>query len=438
VSAAGAHGRRTALLDACTLIPIRLTTTLLWLAEAGLFEVLWSDAILDEVERNLPKVGIGREQAARRVATMRHAFGAAALVDDFEHLIPDMACHVKDRHVLAASVRGGADRLVTFNGKDFPPESVDQHGIQVVHPDLFLVQLLAERPVEVVAALDRGTAALRKPPQTTREFLASLTRTVPMFANLAADAAASPQEAASPVPALVSADEDEAVAALGEPGDLTNPAQVAFTWWAGILNDLDVARALTYDPSAWGDYQWAVDMLTDRSLATKVIPAVDAPQHVAFMRFVPEVAATAQVFAAYPTSATFLALVRIEDGSWRVWGLGNGMPAAIDILGEDFARAEQFVAGGGTALVFEWLTRIAEPDPAVELIWGSLDDPLRLAMVQSWLLGTGAVAADDAQRDAQAAQLSAGEITHRCSGSSTAGLSPTIRMFTAISAASRA
>jgi hypothetical protein len=32
----------TAVLDACALVPIRLATTLLWLAEAGVFEVLWS------------------------------------------------------------------------------------------------------------------------------------------------------------------------------------------------------------------------------------------------------------------------------------------------------------------------------------------------------------------------------------------------------------
>lgn len=157
-------------MDACALIPIRLTTALLWLAEAGLFEVLWSDAILDEVERNLPKVGISREQAARRVGMMRQAFGAAALVDDFEHLIPDMTCDAKDRHVLAAAVRGGAGSLVTFNRKDFPPASTAAYGIDVIHPDLFLVRLLAERPNDVVAALERGIAAL-KHPQTTRSSL---------------------------------------------------------------------------------------------------------------------------------------------------------------------------------------------------------------------------------------------------------------------------
>lgn len=333
MSTAGQASGQTALLDACTLIPIRLTATLLWLAEAGLFEVLWSDAILDEVERNLPKVGISREHAARRVATMRHAFGAAALVDDFEHLIPDMTCDAKDRHVLAAAVRGGADTLVTFNRKDFPPESTDDHGIKVVHADLFLVRLLAESPNNVLAALERGTATLRKPAQTMREFLASLTPTVPMFANLASDALTERFAPMSPVPALVRADEGEAVAAFGEPGDFTNPAQVAFGWWAGVLEDPDLARALTFDPSAWDHYQWAIDMLSDKSLASKVIPAVDAPQHVAFMRFIPEVATPAQVFSPYLTSVIFLTLVRIEDGTWRVWGLGPGMPAARDILG---------------------------------------------------------------------------------------------------------
>jgi predicted nucleic acid-binding protein len=412
VSATHSDSARIALLDACTLIPIRLTTTLLWLAEAGLFEVLWSDPILDEVERNLPKVGISREQAARRVGMMRHAFGAAALVDDFDHLIPDMTCDAKDRHVLAAAVRGGADTLMTFNRKDFPPESTDRHDIKVVHPDLFLLRLLAERPNDVVAAVEGGTAALHKHPQTMREFLASLTSTVPMFANMAADVAVSPPTPTSPVPALVGADEGEAVAAFGEPGDFTNPAQVAFGWWAGICDDLDLARALSFDPSAWDDYQWAIDELSDKSLASKVIPAVDAPEHVAFMRFVPEVATTAQVFSTYNTSATIVALVRIDDGTWRVWGLGDGMPAARDILGEEFAHAQQFVVGGGTAVVFEWLTRIAEASPAVELIWGSLDDPLRLCMAQSWLLGSAEVTADDPQRDAQAEQLSARKSTH--------------------------
>ena len=412
MSGADRNNARVALLDACTLVPIRLTTTLLWLAEAGLFEVLWSDAILDEVRRNLPKVGISLERAARRVDAMRRGFGAAALVDDFEHLIPEMTCDAKDRHVLAAAVRGGADTLVTFNQKDFPPESAAPHGIEVVRPDAFLARLLAERPDGVLAALERGTDALRKPQQTMREFLSLLTSVVPAFANMAADLAASRFEPISPVPALVGADEDEAISAFGEPGDLLNPAQVGLRWWVGILGNLDHARALSFEPSAWDDYLWVTDELAGKSLASKVIPAVDAPNHVAFMRFVPDVAAPSQVFSTYLTKVTILVLVKVLDGTWRVWGLGNGMPAARDILGKDFASAQQFVMGGGTALVFEWLTRIAEVDPPVELIWGSLDDPLRLCMAQSWLLGTGEITPDDPQRDDQATKLAARESTH--------------------------
>ena len=48
-------------------------------------------------------------------------------------------------------------------------------------------------------------------------------------------------------------------------------------WWAGILGDLDLARALTYDPAAWGDFQSTTDLLTHKALASKVILAVDAP-----------------------------------------------------------------------------------------------------------------------------------------------------------------
>lgn len=93
------------------------------------------------------------------------------------------------------------------------------------------MRLLAEHPNDVIAALQSGTAALHKPSQTVREFLALLTPTVPMFANLAADTAAGPPAQTSPVPALVRADQGEAVAAFGEPGDFSNPAQVAFGWW---------------------------------------------------------------------------------------------------------------------------------------------------------------------------------------------------------------
>lgn len=112
--------RPVVVLDACALVPIRLATTLLWLAEAGLFQPLWSDRILDEVERSLPKLGVDPAQAKRRVSSMRDAFGAEALVDGFDGLIEQMTCDPKDRHVLAVAVHDDADTLVTFNLTDSP------------------------------------------------------------------------------------------------------------------------------------------------------------------------------------------------------------------------------------------------------------------------------------------------------------------------------
>jgi hypothetical protein len=112
---------------------------------------------------------------------MRSGFGAAAMVDDFEHLIDEMTCDTKDRHVLAAAVAGGAGTLVTFNLKDFPEASTAGHGIDVVHPDIFLTRLLIENTDEVLQALNATTARLRRPPTATRDFLASLTGVAPIF-----------------------------------------------------------------------------------------------------------------------------------------------------------------------------------------------------------------------------------------------------------------
>jgi len=38
-----------------------LATTLLWLSEAAIFELLCSGQVLDEVQRNLPKLSISEE-----------------------------------------------------------------------------------------------------------------------------------------------------------------------------------------------------------------------------------------------------------------------------------------------------------------------------------------------------------------------------------------
>lgn len=325
----------TVVLDACVLVPIRLTTVLLWLAEDRVFQPLWSDTILDEVERNLPNVGVTEDAAERRVAVMRSAFGSEALVEGYQHVIGDLTCDAKDRHVLAAAITGGAEAIVTFNVKDFPDDSITPYGIRAIDPDTFLLHLLSTHLATVTDTLDRGAKDLRRPPKTATEFLADVARTVPTFANIAADAFSEPSGSLSPVPALVRDDSvPGALGALGKLDDFSDPAQVATAWWVTLTDDLDSARHLTFYPPAWGDFRWAAELLADRSLASRVVYAVDAPAKVAFMRFVPEVADSARVFQSFQASMVFLTLVRIDDGTWRVWGLGPRLRPAHEVLGD--------------------------------------------------------------------------------------------------------
>lgn len=174
------------LLDACTLVPIRLASCLLALAEAEALTPLWPDRILDEVERNLPSLkGVTAEAARRRVAGMRDAFDDEASVVGYEALVPFLTCDPKDRHVLAAAIVGGADVLLTFNLKDFPAASVGPHAVEVQHPDAFLTLLLADNCEGVLDAVRTEVARYRNPAMTPAQYLRALAVTVPTFAAAA-------------------------------------------------------------------------------------------------------------------------------------------------------------------------------------------------------------------------------------------------------------
>ena len=120
----------TAVLDACVLVPISLADTLLTFADAGLFQPLWSDLILVEVKRTMTgKLGMPEDRVTARLDQMNQAFPGAT-VTGFEHLIPSMTNHPKDRHVLAAAIEGGASTIVTANITDFPSRATDPYGVR--------------------------------------------------------------------------------------------------------------------------------------------------------------------------------------------------------------------------------------------------------------------------------------------------------------------
>src|SRR5690554_5122392 len=122
-------------LDANVLFPFTVRDTLLRAAALGMYQVYWSEEILEEATRNL--IGTGRmsaDRVAHLMAAMRNAF-PEALVSGYHALIPSMPNDEKDRHVTAVAVKIGAQVVVTSNLKDFHPMP---SGIEVLSPDEFL------------------------------------------------------------------------------------------------------------------------------------------------------------------------------------------------------------------------------------------------------------------------------------------------------------
>src|SRR5207244_12734299 len=71
-----------------------------------------------------------------------------------------MTNHEKDRHVLAAAVRCGAETIVTYNLKDFPRAALAPYSITAQGPSTFLKNLYELDRDAVVGALKQQSAAI--------------------------------------------------------------------------------------------------------------------------------------------------------------------------------------------------------------------------------------------------------------------------------------
>ena len=87
-----------------------------------------------------------------------------------------MKNHEKDRHVVAAAVKAGAQVVTTSNLRDFAslPD-----GIEAQSPDLFLTSLFDLQPALFVDLLREQARDLVKPPMALDEFLDRLARVAP-------------------------------------------------------------------------------------------------------------------------------------------------------------------------------------------------------------------------------------------------------------------
>lgn len=165
-------------LDACVLYPVVLRDLLLTLAALDAFEPRWTEAVIDEMTRNVfvDHPGIDPAQfEARVLGAMRRAFPAAS-VEGYEHLIDRMDNHPKDRHVAAAAVHVGAAALVTYNVRDFDSELLRQHGIAIVTPPELVGQLIDDEPSVVALAVRAMAARKKRPPVSPTEVVAAIVR----------------------------------------------------------------------------------------------------------------------------------------------------------------------------------------------------------------------------------------------------------------------
>ena len=168
------------ILDACVLANQRVTDLLLRLAETPrLYLPHWSARILDETDRTLRKqlgwpphlVTYRREQLATHFPE--------AFLEGFKPIEACVTNDPKDRHVLAAAIRGRCEVIVTFNLKDFPPESIEPWRIEAHHPSRFLASLYSINQGLVVQRLHEIGANLGKP---VNQVIEQLAEPVPAFA----------------------------------------------------------------------------------------------------------------------------------------------------------------------------------------------------------------------------------------------------------------
>jgi predicted nucleic acid-binding protein len=173
-------------LDANVLYGFALCDTLLRMAERELFDIAWSERILDELARNLiDKRGLTRPQVDQRLAAMRAAFEDAAQdADAIEGLEPILTNDPKDRHVLAAAIVAGAEGIVSFDDHGFPAASLAPYDKQLRHPDDFLCSVFDMHEDATVQTIREQAAVLVRPPQALSDVLDALHLTgAPMFAG---------------------------------------------------------------------------------------------------------------------------------------------------------------------------------------------------------------------------------------------------------------
>ncbi len=186
-----------ALFDANIFYSVTLSDLIMESARAGLFRAFWSERIHLEwtthLKANRPDLDPFRID--RRKTAMNAAVDDA-VVSGFDHLILSLQLpDPDDRHVLAAAITAGATSIVTKDLKDFPAEALGHHGIVALHPDAFLMDVLASDPDGLLNSIANVLARMKNPQIGFHEYRSRLAKAgLPQLAGTLAGYTLSPSE----------------------------------------------------------------------------------------------------------------------------------------------------------------------------------------------------------------------------------------------------
>lgn len=164
--------------DANVLYGNTLRDLLIRLTQTGRIQAKWTNAILDELQRNLaanrPDIP---EEKLRKLRLLMNSAVRDCLVEGHEPLIEGLKLpDPEDRHVLAAAIKAKARVIVTSNLRDFPAEALADWDIEAKSPDDFILDLIHLDGRVVWACVQQIADSRTNPPESVDDVLDALER----------------------------------------------------------------------------------------------------------------------------------------------------------------------------------------------------------------------------------------------------------------------
>ncbi|WP_338844609.1 PIN domain-containing protein [Massilia sp. W12] len=163
-------------LDANVLYGSFLRDLLLSLFFAGIYEAKWTEKITREwvghLLKNEPDI---TEVKIGRTLDLMNKIKPAALISNYERYIAEVNIPDKDdRHVVAAAIASGAQKIVTWNLSDFPNKVLKVFGVIAESPDKFISDLILDNPGAIVPVLKAMRERFKAPPMSVQDFFLRL------------------------------------------------------------------------------------------------------------------------------------------------------------------------------------------------------------------------------------------------------------------------